>query len=218
MAPEVRQKLNNSGFRVGVAGSATPWALQSLAKDAVIAHRGNDEQQLLQPMNQMSIGPAFSLMASGKSLLEVQSQLEINKLRLNEIAELSSVRDRSNLRCVMEVSVKELSDDWVLLNILPQLHAGAVTTRLSVHSTSDQLPVRQNIIPLYEYQFDFKLLNGEVAVIGLHDSSEWNPGRLFFQPTSGSSASEKILIIRMVGIETLQGKSDPSFQLGQYDK
>lgn len=214
MSPDIRQRLNECGLRVGVAGSTTPWALQSLAREAVTAHRTNDEQTLGQLHNYASVGPAFSLMPNGRSLLEVQSQLEISKLPLNQIAELASVRDRSDLRCVVEVSVKEISDDWVILNFLPQIHAGTATTRLSINGLSDQLPVRQNIVSLYEHQFSVKLLAGEIAVIGRNESSDWNLGRLFFQPTSGSSASERLLIIRMAGIEKLKGRSDPSFRLG----
>ncbi len=218
MAPEVRQGLNECGFRVGVAGSATPWALQSLAQEAVAAHRSQDVQQVAESLNQTSIGPAFSLMPNGKSMLEVQSQLDVNRLPINKFAELSTLRDRRGLKCVFEVSVKELNNDWVLLNVLPQIHAGATTTRLSISGASDQLPVRQNIVPLYEQQFTVKLLAGEVAVIGYHENSDWCLGRLFFQPDSSSSGSERLLMIRMAGIDELRGTSDPGFRLNSYGR
>ena len=181
MSPDIRQGLNNSGFRIGVAGSATPWALQSLAHDSVMAHRSAEEQSVAQSVlstNQTALGPEFSLMQNGKSILEVQSQLDVQRLPLNQIADLASLRDRTGLRCVFEISVKELKDDWVLLSILPQVHAGTSAPRLSIDGTSEQLPVRQNVIPLYEQQFTVKLLTGEVAVIGWHESTDWNPGSL----------------------------------------
>jgi hypothetical protein len=221
MSPDNRQRLNQSGFRVGVAGSATPWALQSLAKEATAASRTSESQQPLAMQTQDGVdalGPSFSVMQGGKSLLEVQSQLDPQRIPFSEIPDLASLRDRSGLRCVFEVSVKELNDDWALLSFLPQLHAGAVTTRLAIDGISSQLPVRQNIIPLYDQQFTVKLHTGEVAVIGRHETDDWNPGRLFFKPESGSSASERLLMIRFSGVEKVRGQRDPSFRVGAYDK
>lgn len=147
-----------------------------------------------------------------------QSQLDGRTLPLKQLPELATTRDHTGLRCVVELSVKELNDDWVLLNVLPQIHTGAATTRLSITGASEQLPVRQNVISLYEHQFTVKLLAGEIAVIGRNESSEWNLGRLFFQPEAGSSGSEKLLMIRMVGVDRLKGKSDPSFRLDAYEQ
>ncbi len=221
MTPDNRQRLNQSGFRVGVAGSATPWVLQSLAKEAATANRSVDGQQSILAESTRGIaalGPVFSIMQNGKSMLEVQSQLNPESIPLSRIPDLASLRDRSRLRCVFEVSVKELNDDWALLSVLPQIHAGAVTTRLSVSGASNQLPTRQNIIPLFDQQFTVKLHTGEIAVIGRHDSADWNPGRMFFQPDSGSSASERLLIIRLTGVDKVRGQSDASFRVGAGDK
>jgi hypothetical protein len=218
MSPDIRQHLNDRGFRVGVAGSSTPWALQSLARESVMARRSDHEQLLPDSVHPRSVGPSFSLMQSGRSLIEVQSQLDGRTLPLKQLPEMASARDHTGLKCVVELSVKELNDDWVLLNVLPQIHTGAATTRLSITGASEQLPVRQNVISLYEHQFTVKLLSGEIAVIGRNDSSEWNLGRLFFQPESGSSGSEKLLMIRMAGVDRLKGKSDPSFRLDAYEQ
>ena len=218
MSPDVRQHLNDRGFRVGVAGSSTPWALQSLARESVTAHRSDNAQPLSDSVSATSVGPSFSLMQGGHSLVEVQSQLDGRTLPLKQLPELATTRDHTGLRCVVELSVKELNDDWVLLNVLPQIYTGAATTRLSITGASEQLPVRQNVISLYEHQFTVKLLAGEIAVIGRNESSEWNLGRLFFQPEAGSSGSEKLLMIRMVGVDRLKGKSDPSFRLDAYEQ
>jgi len=218
MSPDVRQRLNENGFRVGVAGSTAPWALQSLAQEAVAANRPDDLRKIADPGNQVSVGTSFSLMLEGKSLLEVQGPLDSGKLPLNQISQLSGLRDRSNMKCVFEISVKELNEDWVLLNVLPQIHAGTETARLSIQGANDQLPVRQNVMPIYDQQFTVKLLTGEVAVIGYHESADWNLGRLFFLPDTGSAGSENLLMIRMAGIEELKGQSDPSFRLNTFGR
>ena len=218
MSPDVRQRLNENGFRVGVAGSTAPWALQSLAQEAVAANRPDDLRKIADPGNQVSVGTSFSLMLEGKSLLEVQGSLDSGKLPLSQISQLSALRDRSNMKCVFEVSVKELNEDWVLLNVLPQIHAGAETARLSIQGANDQLPVRQNVMPIYDQQFTVKLLTGEVAVIGYHESADWTLGRLFFLPDESSAGSENLLMIRMAGIEELKGQSDPSFRLNSFGR
>ena len=222
MAPDRRQRLNQSGFRVAVSsGHSPPWALQSLAREALTALRSNEGQasQDLQMNDQLSaMGPTFSVMQNSKSLIEVQSQLDSSTLPLKELPELAVLRDQSGLRCVMEVSVKELTDDMVLLSVLPQIHIGANTARLSISGSMEQLPVRQNIVPLYDQQFTVRLHTGDIVVIGQQRSETWNSGRLFFEPLSGSAATERLLMIRLAGVDKMKGQSDSSFRLGAYDK
>ena len=165
-----------------------------------------------------AIGPTFSVLENSKSLIEVQSQLDSAMLPLKELPELAVLRDQSGLRCVMEVSVKELTEDTVLLSVLPQIHIGANTTRFSISGAMEQLPVRQNIVPLYDQQFTVRLHTGDIVVIGQQRSETWNSGRLFFEPLTGSAATERLMMIRLAGIDQLKGKSDPSFRLGAYDK
>jgi hypothetical protein len=221
MAPDRRQSLNQHGFRVAVSSGTAPWALQSLAREAFAATQSTESQASLSTSLSDQVGPmgpSFSIMQNGKSLIEVQSQLDTSMLPLKELPELAAARDQSGLRCVMEVSVKELSDDMVLLSVLPQIHHGANTTRFSVSGATEQLPVRQNIVPLYDQQFTVRLHTGDIVVIGQQKSEEWNSGRLFFEPLSGSAATERLLMIRLAGIDQMKGQSDASFRLGAYDK
>ena len=221
MAPERRQRLNQSGFRVAVASGTAPWALQSLARESLAALRSTEGQASpdLQMNDQFSaMGPTFSVMQNSRSLIEVQSQLDSSLLPLKELPELAILRDQSGLRCVMEVSVTELTEDMVELNVLPQIHIGANTTRLSVSGSTEQLPVRQNIVPLYDQQFTVRLHTGDIVVIGQQRSEAWNSGRLFFEPLSGSVATERLLMIRLVGVDQMKGQNDSSFRLGAYDK
>ena len=221
MAPDRRQRLNQSGFRVAVASGTAPWALQSLAREALAALRSTEGQASpdLQMNDQFSaMGPTFNVMQNSKSLIEVQSQLDSSILPLNELPALAVLRDQSGLRCVMEVSVKELTNDMVLLSVLPQIHIGANTTRFSISGSTEQLPVRQNIVPLYDQQFTVRLHTGDTVVIGQQRSETWNSGRLFFEPLSGSAATERLLMIRLTGVDQMKGQSDSSFRLDAYDK
>lgn len=219
MTPEQRRALNDSGFRIGVAGSSTPWALQSLARDALVADRGEDGTAgpVVSETPGGPLGPSFTLMQNGKSYLEIQGQLDEARLPLARIPQLASLRDRQGLRCVIELTAREIAEDWVLLTLLPVVYSGTSTLRLTIQDNTEKLPMRQNTLPLYEHQVTVRLLAGEVAVVGRSasgDSDSWNLGNLFFAPEEGGAATERILMIRMAGVEKLRGQSDPTFRLG----
>lgn len=212
MSPEDRQRLNQSGFRVGIAGNSNSWVLQNLAKDAVkaaVAHDDDDEFVTSAGAKfQQPLGPAFNVFEHGMTQLEVQSQIDVSVIPIEEIPELKDLRDTGDLRCVVQIRAEELEDGWVMLTVLPQLHSGSSVPRLSVAGNRDALSVRQKVYPLYEQQFRIKLHRGEVAVIGQFDGDSWSPGRLFFQPTTGSSSSASLLLIRLVSTNEVQGVSE----------
>ncbi|MCA9037489.1 MAG: hypothetical protein KDA91_20285 [Planctomycetaceae bacterium] len=215
MSPDQRQQLNASGFRIGVASGSTPWALQSLAQDARKVPVSSGASDMPDATTQIPLGPSFPVFEGGSTRLEVQQELDSSLIPLQSIEGLDGMRQTDNLRCTVQVTVKEASEDWVLLTVLPQIHSGTRALRLSVVGNSDQLPVRQSVYPLYEQQFQVKLHRGEVAVIGRFGSEEWNAGRLFFQPTRGSSASESLLMIRLLGVDQVTGRSETSVSVGK---
>ncbi|MFM7058125.1 MAG: hypothetical protein ACKO2P_14495 [Planctomycetota bacterium] len=223
MSPEQRRKLNSGGLRIGVAGSGAPWALQSLAREATAAEQLDRDGMSRSDLSAGALGVAqgYSLMPGGQSFLELQSGLDEQGLPLTRIPQLAGLRDRRQLRCVIEVTAKEIEQDWVLLNLLPVVHAGMVAPRLKIEDFSEQLPVRQNVVPLFEYQVDVRLMADEVAVMGRYGGpagNAWTAGSLFFHPEPTGGGIERLLMIRMAGIETLEGRSDPGFRLGAYDK
>jgi hypothetical protein len=94
MSPEQRQKLNLAGLRIGVAGSGSPWALQSLAREAVAAEQLDADGMSRNETQGSHLGVAqgFSLMPKGQSFLELQSGLEERGLPLSRIPQLSALR------------------------------------------------------------------------------------------------------------------------------
>jgi hypothetical protein len=207
MAPEVRQRLNQNGFRVGVAGSASPWALQSLVREATQQARGEQPGTADASESSHSVGPRFTVMKGGTSRLELQPFISPESIPVEQIPELADVRDLSNLKCTIELKVEDVDSEWVLLSLLPQFHVGARTARLSVEDSGEQLPIRQRVIPLYEQQCQIRLHQGEVAVVGLQTPDAWNAGRMFFAPDDSTAGQESLLLIRLAGIDGLKGQS-----------
>jgi hypothetical protein len=69
--------------------------------------------------------------------------------------------------------------------VLPIVYSGSSTARLTIEQNAEKLPVRQDMLPLYEQQLQFRLLAGEIAVLGRNASEDpgtWTLGHLFFQP------------------------------------
>lgn len=214
MSPEARQQLNRSGFRVGVAGSTGSWALRSLARDGRTAAGGSSTRNAaLEADGPVSVGPRFTLLPGASSRLELQPFVDVSLIPLEKIEALESVRDVSNLKCAIELTVDEIDDEWAMITLLPQFHVGTRAPRLSVDATSEQLPVRQRVIPLYEQQCRIRLHRGEVAVCGLQSPDAWNAGRLFFAPDASAAGKESILLIRLDGIDRLRGESTPGAAL-----
>ncbi|MCA9063780.1 MAG: hypothetical protein KDA96_11995 [Planctomycetaceae bacterium] len=210
MAPERRRRLNDAGLRVGVAGGTVPWALQSLVRDEQENHSTTgplSSRRDLSASPQAFMGPEFSILEGGRTIIDLQSGIDARHLPIDQIPELEGLRSRENLRCVFEVTAKELNDGWVLLSFLPQIHFGQAGIRFSVQGSMDQLPVRQDVMPLYDLQFSIKLHRGDTAVIGRMESPDWNLARLYFQPGQEDRTSqEKLLMVRLVEIDEVRGQ------------
>ncbi len=223
MAPQHRRKLNDAGLRAGVAARSTPWILKKLAQEASREYRPRTAEALpaLSPDNASNnrFGQAFSLMAGGNSYVDLQSDLDLSIKALQQIPQLESLREAGNLRCTMEVSIQEINTHWVKVRLLPIIFTGRATPRLTIVDQQEQLPVRQNMFPIYELQIELLLLPGEIIVVGQMTTDQPHSiGRLFFSPDTGSSGRESLLMIQLTGIDQLQGQSDPTFTPGQYNK
>lgn len=223
MNPEQRSRLNDAGLRTGVAGHSTPWILTKLARESSREFHPRTMQALPAVASESSsdnrFGQAFPLMEGANSYIDIQSDLDLPRELLQQIPQLKSLREAGNVRCTMEVHIQEISEAWVKVRLLPIIFTGRATTRLTIVDQQEQLPVRQNMFPIYELQIDYQLMPGEIIVVGRTAAD--NPhtiGRLFFGPDTGSSGRETLLMIQLTGIDQLQGQSDPGFVPGQYNK
>jgi len=209
--PQVRRSLNQNGFRVGVSQPPYPWALESLLSTSrKQADTGSGANSSRSPM-------FFSASRRGSGIPIVipdggETQIEVRRGTAAEIPADASISGVTGLgageevRCVLRVEPIESQDDWTLVRFRPELHFGVEAMRLTVSAGRDLLPVRQKIIPLFEQQFEIKLHRDDVVVLGYHPASEWTVGQFFFQADSLSSSMEHLLVLKMSGIETIEGR------------
>ncbi len=214
--PQARRSLNQNGFRVGISQRPYPWALESLlstSRKQVNAGSGKDSSK--SPM-------FFSASGRGSGLPIVipdggESQIEVRRGTAAEIPAEASIPSMTGLkageevRCVLRVKTIESQDGWTLVRFQPELHFGVEAMRLTVSADRDLLPMRQKIVPLFGQQFEIKLHRDDVVVLGYHPNSEWSLGQFFFQTDSLNSSMEHLLVLKMSGVETIEGR--PSLQV-----
>jgi hypothetical protein len=220
MPPEDRQRLNRSGFRVGVSGINIPWAVTSLASErsnasaATLPAHASDFGS--HDPKDVALGMPVMIPDGSTTQLELRSAPSLTGIPDGIIPDLPQNVSLENLRCVLTVEAVEYGEGWVVLKFLPQLHFGALTQRFSIDQGRDQLPVRQRIIPLYEQQFELKLHTSDAVVIGYQEHSDRTVGDLFFRSESVASTQESLLILRLNDIEQVTGQKSVLVEYGKY--
>ena len=216
MSPEDRQRLNQSGIRVGVSGGTLPWALASLLQgdqNYQSASRSTDNRSGGQTS---ALGSHIALPEGSTSLLELPAAENSLFIPAGEIAGLKNGAELQDARLVIEMSTVEYGDGWAVIHFLPQIHHGAVTKRYSISDTGAQLPKGQKIQPLYEQQFEVKLHNDETVVIGCQHCPEWTIGRMMFQSETLASKTEHLIALRLTGIEEVTGQKSMTVNYSRY--
>lgn len=215
MSPEDRRRLNESGIRVGVAGGALPWSLQNLLNGDQIRTGPNTAEQTIGGRSS-SFGMNVAIPEGSPSVVELP--VDASKLFIppDQIAGLKQGGELENARCILQLNAIEYGDGWVVIQVLPQIHYGASTTRFSVAQEGTHVPVRQRIQPLYEQQFQLKLHTNESVVIGQFHQKEWSIGKLLFQSNSLASQSERMLALQLTGVDEVSGKKQVAFSYQKY--
>ncbi|MCA9083234.1 MAG: hypothetical protein KDA81_04220 [Planctomycetaceae bacterium] len=222
MDPQDRRRLNASGIRVGVSGTTIPWALGSLIRgENVIAASDRDQAKLdgrsaPGTTTASAFGTSIAIAERSEAVLELPALENPLVIPPEQIASLESGAMLSDAHCVFKVSVAEYGHGWVLLRFLPQIYHGNRMPRLSVVDSSDQLPVRQKIEPLYDQQFELKLHTGETVVIGHFECPDWTVGRMMFQSELISARTERLVALRLAEIEEVTGQRSLDISYRKY--
>ncbi|MEO2035495.1 MAG: hypothetical protein ABGZ35_25730 [Planctomycetaceae bacterium] len=219
--PESRRPLNQNGFRVGVSQPPYGWAMDSLLSTSQSQSRKKGSGQ----------GPRSGHMffsASGTSSTPIvipdgsDSLIEIRRAAGVEIPDdvvipgLTGIEATDEIRCILRLTTVETGDDWTLLRILPELQFGRKTMRLTVKNAQDHLSVRQKTVPLFEQQFEIKLRNDDVVVVGYQPVSQWTTGRFFFQSDPLTGSQEYLLVLQLSQIESVKGRASVQVDYRKY--
>lgn len=218
MSPQDRRRLNQSGIRVGVSGGTTSWALKSLMQEqsAGSQNRLVSHSKSAADTGPNAFGTSVAIPEGSRSMVELPIPGSSLVIPPGQIPAMKKGRDLRNARVIVELIPVEYGDGWVVIRFLPQIHHGNITTRYSMTASGERMPVRQQIQPLYEQQFELKLHSGETVVIGHLAQDDWTVGRLLFQSERLASRTERLLALRLDRVEEVSGQKSLEVTYSKY--
>lgn len=189
---KVRQNLNRNGFRVGVAGSSPPRALQSmLGLTTQIAEAEGDAG------GPQLVGRKVAIVSGSETEVVTGSAIPSCELVMHHEEE-DNRRRFENARFQFRIKAEKLQDGWVTLQFVPEIHHGEQQLRHVATRSGWKYHNGQKVSPVYSQRFEVKLNLGELAVLtSTRDASEETLGSRFFIGSEETSAVQRVLVIRL---------------------
>lgn len=205
---EQRRLLNANGFRLAVASSPVPSALQTILRES--SARGSNRAPTWDTTTDQLPGSSQVTLFDGQDTLFEVSGL-VPELTVSEVdlegAEIEEPQTFRQARCVVRVTAERIQDGWIRLRFLPEIHHGANTNRLVGGGTGLQLRTTQRVWPMYHYQFEVTMRTGEIALVGPADVDDVRPGRQFLATEGPTGPTEKLITVRLAGTSSVRGES-----------
>lgn len=211
---QVRQRLNENGFRVGVSTPPYPLALCSLISTSQHDQRrksGAEQSHLYFSASGTGSGTSIVVPEEGESLVEIRRATVAEIPAHATLPGLSGIDPAEQIRCVLRMQSVEYDEDRAIIRFLPEFHFGRESMRLTVTDGDDRLQMRQRIVPLFDQQFELRLHPDDAVIVGYNEQEEWTVGKFFFESTGVSSAQQYLLVLRLSEIEAVEGR--PSLQV-----
>ena len=201
LSQQMRSRLNEAGWRIGVASSRPPRALEELLELATDTPASRDSERRL-------IGRRVAIPAGTDVPIEVTELLPELRARLESDGR---VKTWSDAKAVLRVRVEREQDGWVRLVCTPEIHHGKAWLRPIATAQDWQHQRAQNIEPLYELQFELSLNLGEMGVVtALKDQGvdrlsgdAASVGRAFFHNADLTGKLQRLLIIRVADMRRM---------------
>ena len=197
--PQTRSMLHEAGWRIGVASSRPPRALEELLELATDQPRTTDTDRRL-------IGRRVAIPAGTDVPIEVTELLPELRAQLNADGDATVWSDA---KAILRVRVEREQDGWVRLVCTPEIHHGRKWLRPIATPQDWQHQRTQNIEPFYELQFELSLNLGEMGVVtALNDISQSEEakesvGRAFFHSGELNGKLQRLLIIRVADMRRM---------------
>ncbi|MEO1996141.1 MAG: hypothetical protein ABGZ17_12785 [Planctomycetaceae bacterium] len=196
LAPEIRDNLNDNGFRVGIVGSVPPQALETLLKRARNAASGVFE---------LPRGRRVALLENDTTEIQSSRQFPRCSIETNERNVPTQVRDFEHARCVFRLKAGRHQPGWARLEFQPEIHFGQNRLRHEAGESSWELKTSQQIHKLFGQKFEVTLNQGEMVVISRSRTNPATPGHHFFVGGQDDDRMQRLLVVRLVDMQTAQG-------------
>lgn len=199
MPPQTRSRLHQAGWRIGVASSRPPQALEELLELASDLPQTRDTDRRL-------IGRRVAVPAGTDVPIEVTELLPELHARLQADGK---VKSWSDAKAILRLRVEREQDGWVRLVCTPEIHHGRKWLRPIATPQDWQHQRTQNIEPLYELQFELSLNLGEMGVVTALNNADQGEnttesvGRAFFHSGELSGKLQRLLVIRVADMRRM---------------
>ena len=191
LEPPVQKTIENAGFRIGVASSTPPQALQKLLG----LRSGIPGENSAHRADQL-IGHRVALLADGEQVVQTSPIHPFFTVDLERNGERTT-EDFHNARCVFRVKIRRLQDGWSKLEFTPEIHHGKLQTRPTANEALQwQYRASQMIEPLYDQKFELTLNLHEMAVISCDGDVMNSLGRRFFIGADERAKTQRLLVVR----------------------
>ncbi|REJ95288.1 MAG: hypothetical protein DWQ34_06160 [Planctomycetota bacterium] len=182
-------RLRKAGFRCGLTPSNPPRQIRAIVSDK---ETGSAAQKTRYQ--------EFTLLSGDSAELEAavyDAPVEFQTPALQG----ESTRRYDSARCVLRVSAQRDQEGWVRLQVLPEIHHGESQVRRVASDQQWTFKKAQQIDELYEQRIDLQMNLGEILVLGAGRGEPDSIGSLFFFDEEGGGGSERVLIIRVTGMQ-----------------
>ena len=201
-----RSRLNRNGFRIGVAGSSPPRALQSLLglTSQIGESTGGD------PTRPQLVGRKVALLSGSETEVVTRPAVPACELKIHHEDD-DRKRRFENARFLFRIRAERLQDGWVSLHFVPEIHHGQQQLRHMATRSGWKYRNGQKISPVYSQRFDVTLNLGEMAIVTVtRDAGDDSLGRNFFVGSDDTASVERVLVVRLAELGRTEQVGDNS--------
>lgn len=191
MAADSCEQLRDDGFRFAMSPARPSQQLLSLIR---LSNDNDPARRVLWQQHTLFSGQEGQLVVS-----DVPDGTPLTITRDGQTRTLE-LRQAS---CHLRMRAERMDDRWARLELIPEIHHGAVSLR--PQATDDQWLMRQgqDLLPFYEDRLTAELNEGEIVVLGLDGSLPAALASHFFR-SDVSRGIERLLLIRLANMRRVQ--------------
>lgn len=203
LEPQEQRDLARNGFRIGVAGSHPPAALQQLLE--IRAKPKEGEVTAAAESDQRLQGNRIFVSSGSETQIQLNDVPYENfgfKLFGSNGAREAEVRTFNGARCLYRVSVRREQPGWARLEFVPEIHHGAEQLRPAATTDQWELKSQANIEKLYAQRFTLLLNTGDMALVTGRVDLPDTAGHRFFAGPEGQDGVQRMLIVRLARVSS----------------
>jgi hypothetical protein len=197
LEPEAQRDLERNGFRIGVAASVPPPALQTmlgLKSGFNVEHESSESQQLS--------GKKFFLQSGSTASVQVSDVYPACEFTLypTYMSKAGETRSYESAQCVYQITAHREQEGWARLEFIPEIQHGTSRMRPVPGPDDWRLLASQQIDRLYGQRFSVRLNIGEMAIVTARENLPGTAGRRFFIGPEETDNVQRLLIVRLASM------------------